>query len=124
MCHGEKKMTESDWKAFREMVPDLRERYIRNCNTEISAILQTANQTQTERFWTAHEKITEKARILQQCLDGHSRSRMPAFISEMLDFGLMEPKDLEVFSEDVRERATAWHDEKALRTKRVTESRK
>jgi hypothetical protein len=113
-------MTESDWKAFRKIVPELRERYIQKRNAEIAAILQAPDQTETERFWNVHEKITKEAEILESCLDGHRRSRMVAFIYEMLAVGLMDREDLAIFSPEIRERATAWYDEN-IRTERSRE---
>ncbi|WP_424313865.1 hypothetical protein [Haloferula sp.] len=32
--------TESDWRAFREMVPELRERFLRVHNRELASILE------------------------------------------------------------------------------------
>jgi hypothetical protein len=48
---------ESDWKAFRKMVPELRERYLEEKNKQIVAIFMDAGRTPTERFWGARERI-------------------------------------------------------------------
>ena len=101
----EKRMSESDWKTFRKMVPELRERYLKKTNEELKNLLLTPDQTPTERFWSTHEKITKEAKILHRCLDGHSRSRMASFIYTMLDCGLMDLDDLSQFSDELRESA-------------------
>jgi hypothetical protein len=103
-------MKESDWKAFRKMVPGLRERYLRQKNVEITGILQTPGICDTERFWNAHEKITKEAKILERCLDDHSRSRMMFFIDDMLAAGMMTEEDLSVFSEELQAQARRWLD--------------
>ncbi len=72
----EGKPKESDWKAFRKMVPDLRERYLEEKNKEIAAIFMDKDLTPTERFWSAREIMEKERKILHDCLDGHSRSRM------------------------------------------------
>ena len=98
-------MSESDWKTFRKMVPELRERYLEKTNEELKNLLLTPGQTPTERFWNTYEKITKEAKILQHCLDGHSRSRMVSFIYTMLDCGLMDLDDLSQFGDELRESA-------------------
>ena len=101
-------MTESDWKAFRKMVPDLRERYLQSKTREIAALLTSSGETATERFWDSHEKIIEEARVLKQCLNGHSRSRMTDYMRLMLSAGLMSVDDLSFFSDELQERAKDW----------------
>ena len=98
-------MSEFDWKTFRKMVPELRERYLKKTNKELRNLLLTPDQTSTERFWNTHEKITKEAKILHRCLGGHSRSRMASFIYIMLDCGLMDLDDLSQFSDELRESA-------------------
>lgn len=68
---------ESDWRKFRDMVPRLRERYLADRNTRIATLLTDPEKTETERFWDAAEEIEREARVLRECLDGHSRSKYP-----------------------------------------------
>jgi len=103
-------MDESDWKAFRRIVPEVRERYIQKRNAEIKALLEDSDLSHTETFWNVHEKVTKEADILQSCLDGHRRSRITAFIFEMLDAGLMDLGDLPVFSSELQDRAKFWYE--------------
>lgn len=104
-------MSESDWQAFRSLVPVLRERYLQKRIAELKGLLDAPGITATERFWNAHQKVTEEASILKQCLDGHCRSRMTSFIHEMLVCGLMDIGDLAVFSEELQEKAKSWYEE-------------
>ena len=96
---------ESDWKAFRAMVPDLRERYLRARNEELTSILNDSARSPTERFWDVKERTQAIAKILRDCLDGHSRSKMELFIMVMFNHGMMTADDLGAFSSELRERA-------------------
>jgi hypothetical protein len=99
---------ESDWKTFRKRVPEWRERYLMKENKEIITILADERQTPTERFWDAKKKMKEEARILVDCLDGHSRSKMRWTLLLMHRHGLIEDPDLEEFSSELREHLQEW----------------
>jgi hypothetical protein len=91
-----------DWKIFQAMLPELRERYLQARNEELMAVLADARLSPTERFWEVEERTRKTARILRDCLDGQTRSRMFSFMSLMLNYGLMTPEDLAPFSLEVR----------------------
>jgi hypothetical protein len=93
---------ESDWKQFRDMVPKLRERYLAERNARIVALLTDPKKTETERFWKAMELMEKEARVLQQCLDGHSRSSMWPFMLSMIGAGMLKKEDMRVFSEELQ----------------------
>jgi polyhydroxyalkanoate synthesis regulator phasin len=95
---------ESDWKKFRAMVPDLRERYLEKKNKELAAIFQDEKLTPTEQFWEVEERVREESRILRDCLDGHSRSKMTLFILVMVRRGMLTNEDASIFSDELRER--------------------
>ncbi len=103
-----KKPQESDWKKFRSMVPELRERYLRTKNEELAAILNDESLSPTERFWEIEERSRETAKVLRSCLDGHSSSRMALFMMEMSNHGMMAEEDIADFSEEIRQRFAAW----------------
>jgi hypothetical protein len=96
--------SESDWKKFRTIVPGLRERYLRERNSELSAILQDESLTPTNQFWTASDRIEEIRKILRSCLDGHSRSKMMNFLAIMYRHQMLTESDLNAFSEEILER--------------------
>ena len=94
---------ESDWKTFRKHVPEWRERYLKKKNREIIGIFIDEDKTPTERFWEAKEIMDEQARILVNCLKGHSRSKMFEYFLLMYRYGFIEDADLEEFSETLQE---------------------
>lgn len=93
---------ESDWRKFREMVPMLRERYLTERNARIERILTHPKKNETERFWDAFEMMKKEAKILHQCLDGHSRSSMWLFMTVMLRVGMLKKEDLSQFSDELQ----------------------
>lgn len=86
------------------MVPGLRERYLKKCNSELIAILQDESHTPTEQFWNAVERINGEQKTLRTCLDGHSRSRMVEYMMLMYRHKMLNDVDLEGFSRDLIER--------------------
>ena len=94
---------ESDWKFFWKCVPGWRERYLRAKNQEIVGLLTDEGKTPTEQFWGAQEKIKDEARILVDCLDGHSRSKMFQYLFSLYRHGFVEEADLEGFSNALRD---------------------
>jgi hypothetical protein len=97
------KPLESDWKTFRRLVPEWRERYLTKRNEEIIGILSDANRSPTEQFWDAKEKMEKEARTLTDCLDGHSRSDMSFYLLVMRRRALIGDSDLDQFSGELRE---------------------
>ena len=105
--------SESDWKKFRMIVPELRERYLRERNSEIDAILRDESSTPTNKFWTASKRIEEIEKILRSCLDDHSRSTMMNYLMIMCRHQMLMEEDLDDFSEDVRGRLIEFKKENA-----------
>jgi protein-tyrosine phosphatase len=97
------KPKESDWKHFRDTVEDLRERYLKEKNKELVEMLTNSEKTPTEQFWDTLEAIKKEKKILQDCLDGHSRSKMFISMCLMLRYGMLKENGLEGFSEDLQE---------------------
>jgi hypothetical protein len=98
------KPLESDWKTFCKRVPQWRERYLAEQNPQIVALFADGQKSPTEQFWTAEKKINSVARILVDCLDGHSRSKMQMFLFKMYQHRMIGTKDLEEFSAELKER--------------------
>lgn len=95
---------ESDWKTFRKRVPEWRERYLEEQNQRLAALLVEGTNTPTERFWNAEKEMKAEARILVDCLDGHSRSKMEMYLCLMYRHKMIGGEDLEEFSGELRER--------------------
>ena len=103
---------ESDWKHFRDMTPKLRERYLAEKNARIVALLTNPKMTETERFWEALEVMEKESKILQKCLDGHSRSKMYRFMVNMIHVGMLRNEDMEVFSEELQQQVSHAFDDR------------
>jgi hypothetical protein len=98
------KPLESDWKTFRKRVPEWRERYLARQNQQIAALFTDEKKTPTEQFWEAEKKIKAVARILVDCLDGHSRSKMEMYLCLMYRHKMIGADDLEEFSGEMKVR--------------------
>ena len=101
------KPKESDWKQFRGMVEFLRERYLKEKNQELRAMLADSGRTATAQFWDTFEEMKEEKAVLQACLDGHSRSKMYRSMRLMLRYGMLKEGDLNGFSEALHQELTA-----------------
>jgi hypothetical protein len=97
---------EADWKKFSAMVPKLRERYLAERHATILRKFTDPKKTETERFWDALEAMEVEARVLRQCLDGHSRSKMWLYLLTMARAGMLKKQDLVGFSDELRQRVS------------------
>ena len=98
---------ESDWKRYRDMVEFLKERYLKETNQRLSAILTDGNRSATDQFWDTFNEMKEKKKVLQDCLDRHSRSYMYLSMLLMLRHGMLKEEDLKGFSEELQEQLIA-----------------
>lgn len=85
------------------MVPDLRERYVTTCNARLVTLLTHPQKTETERFWETLKEMELEAKILQVCLDGHSRSSMWRYLNLMILNGMLKREDAAVFSAELQQ---------------------
>ena len=96
------KPKESDWKKFRNSLENWRERYLKQKNDEIRAILENKNYDETEKFWTIVEFQKNEAKKLRDCLDGNSRSNMTLKIALMKRYGMIYQDDIDEFSAELQ----------------------
>jgi len=96
------KPKESDWKKFRNMLPELREKYLNKRNKKIGEILNDPKKIATECFWNTEKRIKKEAHILRECLDDYSRSSMDMKLISMCRYGMLEKQDIEKFSEELQ----------------------
>jgi hypothetical protein len=101
-------LTEEDWKLFRKMVTDLRERYLKEKNEELIGALIDQDKTPTEQFWDTFDKMKRQKRILRDCFDDHRRSTMVEKMALMCRFGLLKENDLKEFSVELQERLSQY----------------
>ena len=98
------KPKESDWKAFKRVVPEIRDRYLEKVNCELITILGKNVPSPTERFWDAEERVREEKKIMGACFRDHSRSKMIMSMMLMYRYDLLTDHDLHHFSEELRDR--------------------
>ncbi|HHP7239060.1 hypothetical protein [Longibacter sp.] len=98
---------ESDWRRFRRSVSEWRERYLQTVNEEINVLTTPGDRTPTEAFWEIKDRVDAEAKILQACLDGHSRSNMSIHLIRMLQHGMICEADLDDFSHELRDQILA-----------------
>lgn len=92
-----------DWKRFRNSLEKWRESYIKRKNTEIRAILEKNNISETEKFWNIVEFQKKESKKLRDCLDGCSRSNMSLRMALMQKYEMIYDEDIEEFSDEIKE---------------------
>ena len=97
------KPKESDWKKFRNSLDKWRERYLKRKNDEIRAILEDKDLSETEKFWDIGDFQKTELKILRNCLDGYSRSKMTLHMSLMKKYEMICQEDIEEFNEELQE---------------------
>jgi len=95
---------ESDWKKFRNITTKARVRYLTEQNTLLLKILTDPERNETERFWDTLKRMKEVGKILSDCLDDNSRSRMEIHMRLMLHFRMLVQEDLDGFSDELQTR--------------------
>jgi hypothetical protein len=102
------KPKESDWKQFRSMGEFLRERYLKEKNQGLTKILTDTEKTPTTQFWDTFEEMKKEKKILEDCLDGHSRSQMYMSMLTMLRYGMLKEEDLKGFSQELQKQLATY----------------
>ena len=97
------KPKESDWKKFRNSLDKWRERYLKRKNDEIRAILEDNDLNETEKFWDIVDFQKKESKVLRNCLDGYSRSKMSLHMALMKKYEMIYQEDIEEFSEELQE---------------------
>jgi len=97
------KPKESDWKKFRNSLNKWRERYLKRKNDEIRAILEDNDLNETEKFWDIVDFQKNESKILENCLNGYSRSKMFLHMALMKNCEMICQEDIEEFSEELQE---------------------
>ena len=97
------KPKESDWKQYRDTIEFLKERYLKETNQKLGKILADVDRSATDQFWDTFNEMKKEKKILQDCLDRHSRSYMYLSMLLMLRHGMLKEEELSSFSEELRE---------------------
>lgn len=93
---------ESDWKLFRAKLPGWQEAYMERLNQEYAALLACSGKA-SEKFWELERRINaDKQRV--GVVARMSRSNMYHNIHGLLADGVIDLRDLDDFSDELRER--------------------
>jgi hypothetical protein len=104
-------LAEADWKHFRKIAPDCRERYLRRVNVRLLAILSTAEtESDTDRFWSIQEEIEKEVKVLRNCLDDHRRSNAVRMAALMFFHKMLDDSDLKGFTDEFSARVRSVAD--------------
>ncbi len=93
---------ESDWKKFKNSLVKWRDRYVSKKNNKIRSILDNEGLEEIDKFWDIADFQKKEAKILQNCLDGYSRSKMFLQMVQMKNCGMITRDDLKEFSDDLQ----------------------
>ena len=94
--------SKSDWKLFRERLPEWQEKYMARLCDEYAAIL-TGKDRGSEAFWDIEKRIREDKKrpgVMVQV----SKSEMPWIILDLLLDRAITLADLDGFSDDLKGR--------------------
>ena len=95
---------ESDWKLFRKRVPVWQERYMGRLIEEYRSIMES-EKLSSEKFWAMEKRIRQDKKSPGVIVDMR-RSTMRLELMQMLSQGVIQPSDLEGFSQELRDGLT------------------
>lgn len=95
---------ESDWKRFQSLIVNVRERYLAEQNAMLLKILTDPKRDETKRFWDTLTQMKNVSKVLAECLDDHSRSKMEIHMRRMLRVQMLVDDDLVGFSDELQTR--------------------
>ena len=95
-------VVESDWKLFRKKLPEWQERHMQALLNDYSAIIAADGEDVATRFWKLERRIKKDVRHVGVCADMR-RSMMGQDLQCLLREKDITPKDLEGFSDELRE---------------------
>ena len=93
-------VTESDWKLFRQRIPEWQERYMDALLREYAALLARSEKA-SNRFWSLEKRIHEDRQRVG-AVARMSRSSMYINLLALLRDGAITLNDLDGFSDDLR----------------------
>ena len=100
----ERGFSEKDWKLFRKKIPDWQEAFMDRINKEYIKIL-SEDANPSDKFWRLDERIKEDRRKTGVSADMR-RSTMLYNIISLINEGAITFKDLEEFSDELKETVT------------------
>ena len=98
---------EQDWKLFRKKLPGWQEAFMAELNEEYIRIL-SRDQNASDNFWELEKRIREDKRKTGVLARDIRRSNMISLMMDLIREGAISIEDLDGFSEDLKERLTAY----------------
>lgn len=98
---SESYFTKSDWVLFRSKIPEWQENHMGKLNREYIALLTEAGRLPSEKFWKLEKRIREDRKRPGVQLEMTTSDFIPNIIA-LINDGVIEWKDLEDFSEELR----------------------
>lgn len=95
------KVKEADWEKFRKKIGFWQENYLRRLNKEYIDILKQ-DKSASEIFWTLEEKIKKDKKSVEVMVIMR-RSIMLDDILELIRDNVIEFKDIDEFSDDLKD---------------------
>lgn len=95
------KVKEADWEKFREKIDFWQENYLRRLNKEYIDILKQ-DKSASEIFWTLEEEIKKDKKSVEVMVIMR-RSIMRDIILELIRDNVIEFKDIDEFSDDLKD---------------------
>jgi hypothetical protein len=94
---------ESDWKAFRELRQHALERVCKGALEEVQTILRDGSRSHHNRYLAVFRLVRARDDELAQAFnDARRRSRMIIQLTAIHAYGLLEPDELERFTQRTR----------------------
>lgn len=94
-------ISKSDWKKFREKIPDWQERYMECLANEYVSLLNNDSMPASDRFWE-HEKRIKKDKKNPGVIIQLKKSDAIWDIATMINLGVITVDDLADFSDDLK----------------------
>jgi len=95
-------LPESDWKIFRELYSRALERFCQRVLADVERISGDSKKTAQERYLKVYRLVTNRDQDLARAFDGPRRSQVISQLTLMYSMGLLEPEELDRFSDSTR----------------------
>jgi hypothetical protein len=94
---------ELDWKVFRELQRHALERFCKRALEEVQTILRDGSRSHHNRYLDVFRFLQTRDEELAHAFNDARRSRMIIQLAAIHAYGLLEPNELERFTERTRD---------------------
>ena len=93
---------ESDWKVFRELRELALERFCKRVLEDLQPLLRNTSRNHHQRYLDVNRFLQARDKELAHAFDDSRRSRMIVQLAAIAAYRLLEPHELERFTERTR----------------------